>query len=167
MASEVRQKVFESMEEYRKIILPDDKKWRVLEIGIDGDAAPGGNYHFFGVGNVYETLDYLERLKPTYVQDIQETTLSSEFFDLVICSQTLEHVFNPIKAINEIFRITKKGGYAILDCPFTYPYHPSHGYNDYWRMTPAALKESAAKAGFSEITCDKSDNLLSSILVRR
>lgn len=165
--SEVRQKVFEAMEEYRKIILPDDKKWRVLEIGIDGDSAPGGNYQFFGKGNIYETLDFLERLHPTYVQDIQETVLSSEFFDLVICSQTLEHVYNPFKAIGEVCRILKKGGYAILDCPFTFPYHAVSDYNDYWRMTPAGLKAIATNSGFSEITCDKSDNLLTSILVRR
>jgi SAM-dependent methyltransferase len=165
--SEVRQKIFITMEEYRKILNPDDKKWRVLEVGIDGDSLPGGNYQYFGKGNVYETLDYLERLHPTYIQDIQETILSSEFFDLIICSQTLEHVYEPIKAIKEIFRILKKGGYAILDAPFTYPYHPASGYDDYWRMTPAILKTIATKVGFSEIVCDKSDNLLTSILVKK
>jgi len=167
MASEVRQRIFETMEEYAKILEPKGKHWRVLEVGIDGDPKPGGNFKYFGDGNVYETLDYLERLKPTYVQDIQKTILSSEFFDLIICSQTLEHVYEPVKAINEIFRILKKGGYAILDAPFTYPYHPAEGYNDYWRMTPALLRTAAAKAGFSEITCDLSNNLLTSILVRR
>ena len=165
--SEVREKVFKTMEEYRKALNPDDKKWRVLEVGIDGDSLPGGNYQYFGKGNIYETLDYLERLHPTYVQDIQQTVLSDEFFDLIICSQTLEHVYEPIKAIKEIFRILKKGGYAILDCPFTFPYHAVSDYNDYWRMTPAGLKTIAIKTGFSEITCDKSDNLLTSILVRR
>jgi SAM-dependent methyltransferase len=165
--SEVREKVFKTMEEYRKILNPDNKKWRVLEVGIDGDSLPGGNYQYFGKGNIYETLDCLERLHPTYVQDIQETILSPEFFDLIICSQTLEHVYEPIKAIKEIFRILKKDGYAILDCPFTYPYHAVSDYDDYWRMTPAALRTIATKVGFSEITCDKSDNLLSSILVRR
>jgi len=166
MASEVRRKVFETMEEYSKILNPKNKNWRVLEVGIDGDPKPGGNYKYFGDGNVYETLDYLKRVNPTYVQDIQKTVLSSEFFDLIICSQTLEHVYNPIKAIHEIFRLTKKGGHAILDAPFDYPYHPASGYGDYWRMTPECMQLVASKAGFELIT-KKSCGLLTSILVRR
>jgi SAM-dependent methyltransferase len=167
MPSAVRLRIFETMEEYVKILEPNNKGWRVLEIGIDGDPKPGGNFKYFGTGNVYETLDYLERLNPTYVQDIQKTNLEAEKFDLIICSQTLEHVYNPIKAINEIFRLTKKGGYAILDAPFTYPYHPASGYDDYWRMTPALLQTVATKAGFTEVIHDMSNNLLTSILVRR
>jgi SAM-dependent methyltransferase len=166
MPSETRLLIFDTMKKYAKILQPKDKHWRVLEVGIDGDPLPGGNYQYFGVGNVYETLDYLERLKPTYVQDIQKTTLSSEFFDLVICSQTLEHVFDPIKAIHEIFRITRKGGYAILDCPFTYPYHPASGYGDYWRMTVTCMIRIAEEAGF-KIVENLSTNLLTTILVRR
>lgn len=166
MPSEVRLKVFEAMEWYRHNLQPDNKKWRILEVGTDGDSFPGGNYGYFGKGNDYETLDYLERLHPTYVADIQDTKLEPELFDLVICSQTLEHVYEPIKAIREIYRITKKGGYAIIDSPFTFPYHPASGYDDYWRMTPACLKHFAQEIGF-EVVADKSDDLLSSILVRR
>lgn len=166
MPSQTRERVFITMEEYRKILNPDDKKWRVLEVGIDGDSLPGGNFQYFGKGNVYETLDFLARLNPTYVQDIQETVLSDEFFDLVICSQTLEHVYEPIRAIKEIHRITIKGGYAILDCPFDHPYHPTGDYGDYWRMTPTILIKVAKDAGF-EVISDMSTNLLTSILVRR
>lgn len=166
MPSKVRLRIFETMEEYEKLLKPKNKQWRVLEVGIDGDPKPGGNFKYFGDGNVYETLDHLKRLNPTYVQDIQETDLQPEMFDLIICSQTLEHVYNPIKAINEIFRLTKKGGYAILDAPFTYPYHPAQGYGDYWRMTPACMQMLAKDAGF-ELEADKSCDQLTSILVRR
>jgi len=166
MPSEVRKKVFDTMEAYADILKPENKDWVVLEVGIDGDPKPGGNFKYFGKGNTFETLDYLERLKPTYVADIQDTGLDPEKFDLIICSQTLEHVYNPIKAIHEVFRLTKKGGYAILDAPFTYPYHPASGYDDFWRITPACMELIARKAGF-ELEAEKSCGLLTSILVRR
>lgn len=38
-------------------------------------------------------------------------------FDLVICSHVLEHVPNDQKALNELFRILKPGGQAILMVP--------------------------------------------------
>ncbi len=166
MPSEVRKKIFETMRDYSNLIEPLHRNWRVLEVGIDGDPKPAGNFEYFGQGNTFETLDFLERLKPTYVADIQDTKLDKEMFKLVICSQVLEHVYEPIKAIHEIFRITKKGGYAILDAPFEHPYHDGNGYGDYWRITPLCMKEIAKKAGF-EMIFDKSTNLLTSILVGR
>lgn len=166
MPSQTRERVFETMEEYRKILNPDDKNWAVLEVGIDGDSFPGGNFQYFGKGNLYETLDFLVRLNPTYVEDIQQTSLQDEVFNLVICSQTLEHVYEPIKAIHEIYRITKNGGHAILDCPFEHPYHPTGDYGDYWRMTPSIMTKVARDAGF-EVISNMSTNLLTSILVRR
>lgn len=146
--SELREKVFESMEHYRKELNPDDKGWKCLEIGIAGDEKPSGNFKYFGKGNIWKTLDYLPELKPDYVADITDTKMPDAEWDLIICSQTLEHVFDFKKAISEIYRMLKVDGFAILDCPFEYPYHGEAGFDDYWRMTDTALCKLAREAGF-------------------
>ena len=52
-------------------------------------------------------------------------------FDTVLNIQVLEHVFEPIKMINEISRVLKRGGYGIFLIPQTGVIHhtPEHYYN--------------------------------------
>ncbi len=49
------------------------------------------------------------------VEDLKE--YEDDWFDLVTCCEVLEHVFNPQKAMKEIYRILKKGGFALLSVP--------------------------------------------------
>lgn len=44
----------------------------------------------------------------------------SESFDLLICNHVLEHVHDDRRALSEIFRILKPGGYAILQTPYSF-----------------------------------------------
>lgn len=39
------------------------------------------------------------------------------FFEAVFCLEMLEHVDDPIKVLSEIYRVLKKGGYAIILVP--------------------------------------------------
>jgi len=41
----------------------------------------------------------------------------SNFFDLIYCSNVLEHIENDALAISELFRVTKYGGLAIIQVP--------------------------------------------------
>ena len=50
--------------------------------------------------------------------DIQEAPFKDNFFDLVTCSNSLSYWPNPIKGINEIHRILKPHGKAILFEPY-------------------------------------------------
>ena len=153
LVSDLRKKVFESMDDYRMWLDPDNKKWDILEIGIDGDERPSGNFRYFGKGNNWKTLDFLPRLQPDFVADITDTKMPSEKWDLIICSQTLEHIFEVRKAVSEIFRMLKKGGYAILDSPWNYQYHGLPDYDDYWRISFTALKRLMLEAGFEIMDC--------------
>ena len=146
--SELREAVVERLGAYRKMLNPDNKGWRVLEVGIDGDEKPGGNYKLFGIGNEYKTLDFLPRLKPDYVADITDTKMLAGEWNLIICSQVLEHVFEYEKAIREIFRLLKTGGWAIIDIPFQFQYHGQPDYDDYWRMSHKALNKVLRNCGF-------------------
>lgn len=50
--------------------------------------------------------------------DLQDLILyEDEKFDIFICSHILEHVADDNKAIRELYRITKKGGYGIAMVP--------------------------------------------------
>jgi SAM-dependent methyltransferase len=43
--------------------------------------------------------------------------ISSGFYDFVLCSHTLEHIANPLQALQEWMRILKPGGLAVLVLP--------------------------------------------------
>ncbi len=51
--------------------------------------------------------------------NIEKTEFPDSYFDIVIANHVLEHVDNEDKALKELFRITKAGGYAILQTPFS------------------------------------------------
>lgn len=51
--------------------------------------------------------------------DITKTDYPSNTFDFVLCNHVLEHIPNDKDAMDEIFRILKKGGKAILQVPIS------------------------------------------------
>jgi SAM-dependent methyltransferase len=72
------------------------------------------------------------------VLDLHNIALQDESVGTVLCFDTLEHVEDPRKAINEIYRILKPGGILAISSVM---YCPIHDYpSDYWRFTPEAFK---------------------------
>lgn len=49
--------------------------------------------------------------------DLQDIKYNDNTFDLVICNHVLEHIIDDHIAIKELYRITKKGGKAIISVP--------------------------------------------------
>lgn len=49
--------------------------------------------------------------------DITQTTFEDNMFDIVLCSHVLEHIPDDIKAMKELYRIMKCGGWGILQVP--------------------------------------------------
>ena len=45
---------------------------------------------------------------------------------------------DPLKVINEIYRVLKPDGILILTAPFSFPVHDK---KDYWRFSTPGLKE--------------------------
>jgi SAM-dependent methyltransferase len=58
--------------------------------------------------------------------DIQHMPFAEGEFDVVICNHVLEHVPDDRKAMREIFRVLKKGGYAVLQVPANYTMEHTH-----------------------------------------
>ena len=49
--------------------------------------------------------------------DILDLPLENESFDIVFCNHVLEHIEDDRKAMSEMFRVMKKGGWGILQVP--------------------------------------------------
>jgi SAM-dependent methyltransferase len=52
--------------------------------------------------------------------DIEKTKFSNNQFDLILCSEVLEHLFDPETSIRKISNILKPGGFAIITTPQKY-----------------------------------------------
>ncbi|HEY1677611.1 MAG TPA: class I SAM-dependent methyltransferase [Candidatus Sulfotelmatobacter sp.] len=67
----------------------------------------------------------------------EQLPVTSESFDLVICTQVLEYVCEPDVLLAEIRRVLKRGGSLLLSAPAVFPYDSSH---DLWRFMPGGLR---------------------------
>lgn len=91
-------------------------------------------------GVSYKVLDYVSTYHPDIVGDVQNLPFPDNSQEAMICLAVLEHVENPIKAAQEIYRALKPGGYCLIYVPFLYYYHAEKGYyKDYWRFTSDAI----------------------------
>ncbi len=52
--------------------------------------------------------------------DITEIPFESDYFDLILCNHVLEHIQEDKKAMSELFRVMKKGGFGIFQVPIDY-----------------------------------------------
>lgn len=70
--------------------------------------------------------------------DMQNLPFEDNQFDFVISDQVIEHLPDPQRAIDESWRVLKRGGIAIHCTVFMYPVH--EGPYDYWRFSPDGLR---------------------------
>lgn len=62
----------------------------------------------------------------------EKIPLQSNSIDIVICTEVLEHLYNPNNALKEIRRIIKPNGILFLTSPFMFPIHEvKHDYHRY------------------------------------
>jgi len=71
-------------------------------------------------GSGYITAD-IESPLAKVKMDIHQIPFGENHFDVVLCNHVLEHVRDDIKAMSEIKRVLKPGGWAILQVPFFSP----------------------------------------------
>lgn len=62
----------------------------------------------------------------TIEMDVTALTYQDNFFDVVICSHVLEHIPQDRKAMSEMFRVLKPGGWAILNTPVNMQAETTH-----------------------------------------
>jgi SAM-dependent methyltransferase len=108
------------------------------------DIAPqihDGAEAYFKLARV-DTLDIDPKSNATYIADItknNKSLLKSDMFDIVVCTEVLEHTLDPFSAICEIHRIAKPSGILLLSVPFNFRIHGP--LPDCWRFTEHGLRE--------------------------
>jgi SAM-dependent methyltransferase len=83
------------------------------------------------------TLDVTSDTGPDYVGTAESTGLESDSFELVLCTQVLEHVDDPWAAGREIARILAPGGSLVVTVPHVWFFHPHP--HDHWRYTQEGI----------------------------
>ena len=72
----------------------------------------------------YLGVDYSEDTGADIIHDLNEALpLSDSTFDIVIISETLEHVYNLKELLSEAVRVCKNTGSIFISTPFMYPVH--------------------------------------------
>ncbi len=66
----------------------------------------------------YQSTDLSGDFIADYQYDITNLKIEDNKFDLVICYHILEHIKDDSKAMNELYRVLKLGGKALIQTPF-------------------------------------------------
>lgn len=77
---------------------------------------------------------------PDVLGDIHALPFPDEDYDFVLCTETLEHVAAPWVAVEELRRVLRPGGVALVTAPFLWPWHGSSRYADFWRFTSDGMR---------------------------
>lgn len=121
----------------------DIKNKQILEIGA-GEGYKVEKY--FDISNDYiktDLIDYENVVKLDVTKDKLETK-----YDVIICLNVLEHIYDYEAALANIYNGLKKGGSLFLSIPMFYPLHMLP--DDYWRFTPSTLKK--LLANYEDVT---------------
>ena len=118
-------------------------RYRLLDVGCGVKPY----YPFFEpYVSEYVGVDVVENPAADLLGPIEALPVDDASFDLVLCSQVLEHCDDPAKAVRELRRVTRPGGRVLASTHGVQVYHPSPV--DLWRWTHAGLErlftESAA-----------------------
>ena len=106
-------------------------------------------------GYKYSGMDFRQNQENTveYVSSIDQPLISELKqrmpFELVICTEVLEHVANWDHAFNNLYALTSEGGNVIITAPHFYQLHEEPF--DYWRPTIYAFRYYASKVGFEVV----------------
>jgi ubiquinone/menaquinone biosynthesis C-methylase UbiE len=162
----MKKRLYDLLRQIRDLEEPGLRSWVAVQAA---SIAEGSNVLDVGAGVCpyrsffehcrYIAYDFCANPVKTYtgvdiVGDIISMPISDAQFDVVLCTQVLEHVYDPVVALKEMARVMKIGGTLILTVPQASgihepPYHYYGGFTPYW------LEKSLLSAGFSDISIER------------
>jgi SAM-dependent methyltransferase len=104
---------------------------------------------FADIASDYAGADLSPGPDVRWVCTLEDLQAPDEAFDLVLCTQVLEHVRRPEVALRQIARVLRPGGHAFITTHGTYPFHPHP--TDYWRWTQQGFEALFEDAGALEL----------------
>jgi ubiquinone/menaquinone biosynthesis C-methylase UbiE len=135
---------------------------RVLDVG-----AGSGQYRPLFSHCDYKAQDFAQEpgtighyTQLDYVSDIVSIPAEDASFDAILCTEVIEHVPDPGKALEEMGRLLRPGGRLILSAPLhshlhQEPYHFYGGYTPYW------YREFLGRAGMQVVSLEKNEGFFS------
>ncbi|MFZ2500425.1 MAG: methyltransferase domain-containing protein [Minisyncoccia bacterium] len=94
----------------------------------------------------YVTMDIEPGPNVSIVGSIEDIPADAESFDTVVCTQVLEHVPHPTRAVQEMHRVLKRGGHVVITVPQMNELHEEP--RDFFRYTSFGLERLFEDAGF-------------------
>lgn len=108
---------------------------RVLDVGC-------GRKPYYPIfadrASAYVGVDVVENPVAELLGPVEAIPAEDGSFDVVLCTQVLEHCDDPAQAVRELRRVTAPGGRVLASTHGTWVYHPSP--QDFWRWTHTGLE---------------------------
>lgn len=105
--------------------------WKTLHIH---ESSPGRRGHSLTLKNnnknylesqYFEYRPFGELTNGVRNEDLENQTFNNDSFDLVVTSDVMEHIYDPVKAFKEIHRTLKPGGAHIFSVPLVNKHEPT------------------------------------------
>ena len=123
---------------YLKTIASNYDNLDILEIGSGDTTINQSAQHIFSNVNSFIQTDINQSYGHRYLDITSDIQLEKKF-DLVLCCNVLEHIFDTKSAVQNLNYLLKEKGHLLVSVPFIYPLHDEPG--DFWRFTEHALRE--------------------------
>ncbi|MGO9598481.1 MAG: class I SAM-dependent methyltransferase [Isosphaeraceae bacterium] len=125
----------------------------ILDVGCGAQPyrpliGPQAVYRAIDQSEAYERFGY--SVPDTTYYEGDAWPIDSSSVDVVLSTETLEHVAQPRAFLLEAWRCLKPGGRIVLTVPFAARWH--YIPHDYWRFTPSGLLNLLESAGFHNVT---------------
>jgi SAM-dependent methyltransferase len=132
---------------------------------LDAGAGNGLYRHHFDHAE-YEAADFeavpgKEYSGNHYVCDLAAIPVENDRFDIVLFSQTLEHLPQPGPVLDELHRVLKPGGRVFASAPLFYEEHEQPF--DFYRYTQFGLRHLFEAAGFEDLQIDWLEGYLGTV----
>ena len=130
---------------------------RVLDVGCGGKPCKDSLVSATG----YVGLDLVAAGAPECLGSACEIPFKDGSFDSVLCTEVLEHLPDPDKAISEIKRVLRKDGYLYVTVPQTWGLH--YEPDDYWRFTQYGIAYLLKRGGFTVVEMERVGGIISMV----
>ena len=124
----------------------------VLDVGCGAQpfrALIGPRSRYIGIDTADAKAHFGYEIPDTIYFDGDRWPVEDGSVDVVLCTETLEHVRDTLGFLSEAGRVLRSAGSIVLTVPFAARYHFIP--HDYWRFTPASLAYVLTAAGFESV----------------
>lgn len=129
----------------------------VLDVGAGGNDRYSNMFKY----DKYLKMDVHEGDNVDVVGSAESIPFTEESFDSVVCTQVFEHLARPHICAKEIYRVLRKGGYAVITVPQMNELHEEP--YDFFRYTKFGLEQLFSDVGFKMIECNQRGGFFTTI----